>query len=297
MSLYCGIDIGGTKIKYGLVSDNGEVGSIGEIDTPTNQFDMVLTLNRIVKLFQEENHIMGVGISMPGVIYKGEILSTGALMFLDAKNFKNQIEDEVKLPINFVNDANAVALAELWKGNGSGCSTFICTTLGTAVGGGLVINGKLFEGFNGLAGEYGAGLRFNQGGNLLDISSAHCGVVAGACRKYSNLVNNPTKDFEYIINESLQGDADAEIVITDFCNHNATLLYNLALTLGPEKLLIGGGVSGNDNIIDRIRNEYERLANKYSPLKSENMPTIDVCLYRNSSGIVGSVYPFIRRSE
>lgn len=292
MKHYFGVDIGGTHIKYGLVSEQGLVSHRGKIMTATTQAALIHDLLTLVNDFKRYN-LSGVGISMPGIIKDSTVFTTGALVYLDIDSFIETMQREIDHPIHFVNDANAVALAEKWCGSAQDYSDFVCITLGTAVGGALFLNNALYEGAKGLAGEFGMSYTIGASQpSLLDSVAAKCGVVAGACREYSLKSDQPTRDFEVIIQRANDGETLAQDIVEMFCRNNAQLLYTLAVTLGPQALLIGGSVSDNATIMARIIELYQGIARDTKVFPEALLPEVVVCQHRANSGILGSVYHY-----
>lgn len=293
MKYYLGFDLGGTFIKFGVVDQEGVIVMHDKLPTPTTYQELLDAMHNAVLMCQVQYPLASVGCSMPGVVWKGKILSSGALTFLNKEHFCEDLRELLQLPVVLVNDANAVCLAEKWLGNAKNYQDFICVTLGTAVGGAMFVNGKLHEGFHGLAGEFGAGTMATHQTSLADCISANCGVVLGACRKYSNQTENKTKDFEEILRRAEHQETLAIATVEEFVLMNGALMYNLALTMGPECILIGGGISQNEAIIHRITAEYQRLAQAYAPIPLDYMPAIRSCKFHNRSGILGAVYAVI----
>lgn len=296
MKNYLGIDIGGTHVKYGLVDSLGQVSNVGKTMTPQTQKGLIDLIEKQVDSYSSFG-LFGVGLSIPGIIKDSKMITSGALTFLDTQTFMSDVTAKISIPVSFVNDANAVALAEKWCGNAQCYSDFICITLGTAVGGSLFLNNSLYEGAKGLAGEFGMSYEIGRKNpTLLDTIAAKCGVVAGACREYSNKSEYPTRDFEEIIHRSQQGEELAQKTIDKFCKNNAELLYNLAVTIGPEALLIGGSVSSNAEIMNKIFNMYHLIAEEADVFPQDLLPEVQVCKFKANSGVLGSVYKFERKN-
>ncbi len=293
MKYYLGFDLGGTFIKFGVVKEDGTIMMHDKLSTPTTYQELLHVMHAVVRECQIQYLLAGVGCSMPGVVWKGKILSSGALTFLNKETFYEDLRHQFQLPVALVNDANAVCLAEKWVGNAIAYQDFICVTLGTAVGGGMFVNGALHEGFHGLAGEFGTGTIVMHQTDFTDCIHANCGVVLGACRKYNNQTENKTNNFEEILYRADNQEELAKTVVDEFVQMNGALLFNLALTTGPECILIGGGISQNENIIRRMTEEYERLAKAYAPLPAEYMPLIGSCKFHNKSGVLGAAYAAI----
>ncbi|VEE80705.1 ROK family protein [Enterococcus hirae] len=178
-SYYLGVDIGGTFIKLGIVDSTGQIIKKEKI-TSTNDMTQILTgLKNYLNEQQQYLDISGVGISLPGVInHDGTMQTAGSLKKFIGLNVKEIAQDHLQLPVEIITDSKAVALAEGWLGNGANYSNYVCVTLGSAIGGAIVIDRKLYWGQGGLAGEFGVSLmgRENQEYKL-DSTSLHAGVV------------------------------------------------------------------------------------------------------------------------
>ncbi|MGV1139546.1 ROK family protein [Enterococcus hirae] len=244
---------------------------------------------------QQYLDISGVGISLPGVInHDGTMQTAGSLKKLIGLNVKEIAQDHLQLPVEIITDSKAVALAEGWLGNGANYSNYVCVTLGSAIGGAIVIDRKLYWGQGGLAGEFGVSLmgRENQEYKL-DSTSLHAGVVGGLCRKYSLAIGKEVKDAKYIFDLAAQKDALAKKYVDEFLDDVARLLTNISVYIAPEAILIGGGVSGNSQIMAEIQAAYTRIIHEYRVLSSVQMPQVIPCKLANDAGVIGSVKQII----
>ena len=157
MSIYLGIDIGGTSIKYGTYNEYGEELIKGSKYIKTPKYDLGKLVKIIDSIVNEFKELDGIGLSIPGCINpeSGYIQDGGSIRALDKVNIKELLKRELKIDVEVENDANCALLAEKWIGNAKESSNFICITLGTGVGGALYINDKLVSGNNNFAGEFG----------------------------------------------------------------------------------------------------------------------------------------------
>ncbi|EOS8001043.1 ROK family protein [Enterococcus hirae] len=294
-SYYLGVDIGGTFIKLGIVDSTGQIIKKEKI-TSTNDMTQILTdLKNYLNEQQQYLDISGVGISLPGVInHDGTMQTAGSLKKLIGLNVKEIAQDHLQLPVEIITDSKAVALAEGWLGNGANYSNYVCVTLGSAIGGAIVIDRKLYWGQGGLAGEFGVSLmgRENQEYKL-DSTSLHAGVVGGLCRKYSLAIGKEVTDAKYIFDLAAQKDALAKKYVDEFLDDVARLLTNISVYIAPEAILIGGGVSGNSQIMAEIQAAYTRIIHEYRVLSSVQMPQVIPCKLANDAGVIGSVKQII----
>ena len=153
------IDIGGTMIKYGLVSSDGEILSTDKIKTESNK-GLNNILNKIDNIFKryKENNPVGIAVSGTGQINGmiGKVIGGNPIIpNWIGTNLVKILEEKYNLPAVLENDVNCVALGEKWIGAGKDLSNFICLTIGTGIGGGIILNNQLFRGENFVAGEFG----------------------------------------------------------------------------------------------------------------------------------------------
>ena len=155
MSEYLTIDVGGTAVKYALMNEEAEIAEKGEVATPHDSQEEFINL--VVGLYQKyQDRVEGIAMSAPGRIdaSRGYFYTSGALGYLDHTDFAALLADKVKVPFRLENDAKSAALAELWKGSMQGVANGTVITLGTGIGGAIIINGKLYRGSTFAAGEY-----------------------------------------------------------------------------------------------------------------------------------------------
>ncbi|RXT05208.1 ROK family glucokinase [Ammoniphilus sp. CFH 90114] len=282
---YAGIDLGGTSIKMGICTETGQ--SVRELERPTPQGHY----KDVLEVFQEMIHqlvseaqisldtVKGVGVGVPALldIEKGYIYE---IVNLGWKNvsLKEELEVLLGLPCYVDNDANTAALGEMWQGAGVGARHLICITVGTGIGGGLILNGDIYHGAIGLAGEIGhvtvradEGQRCNCGkmGCLETETSATAMTYYG--RKIAEAGESPplaevlkntgaitAKD---VIDVARQGDQAAQKILDQVGYYLGLSLAQLSNVLNPEKIVIGGGVSkAGDFFMEPIRKNFKKYA-------------------------------------
>lgn len=298
MEEYLGIDVGGSFIKYGVINKNGSVLLQNKI--PSNRKEpgkIIESLIQIILKIKNVRPLVGVALSIPGVISeKSQMLTSGALEGLYRYNLAQILGDKTKMKVCIVNDAKAVGYAEKWIGAGKNCHNFVCLPLGTGVGGTIVLNGKVIQGRTGAAGEFGLmlmGLGKSEPVGY-DSASFHCGAVAGLCRIYNRkLGNRAFEDWELDIKKILlcasQGQLQAIESLEEFYNNVAVLLLNITVSLDPEKILIGGGISENETIMDGIKKALKVLVTRYPEISAIGTPAIESCQLGNAAGMIGAV--------
>ena len=274
-----GVDIGGTSVKMGLFDQEGQILEKWEIPTrKENSGEEILP--DIAKSIQEKNveksiskeDILGIGMGVPGPITEdGRVLKCANLgwgIFSVAERVRGLTGVE---KVKIGNDANVAALGEQWRGGGRGFDSIVMVTLGTGVGGGVVLNGKILTGANGAAGEIGhlpvkAGetrvCGCGKRGCLEQYSSA-----TGLMRKARELVEHTDKpsmmrDYEQLTGKEIfaayeAGDALAAEVVEEFAEYLGLGLGQVAQVVDPQAFVIGGGVSKNGpEVTEAIKDKY-----------------------------------------
>lgn len=294
MKYYVGVDIGGTRIKLGVINTLGEIHNQMLQDTP-KEFEAVVSIIKEYIRSQAHVELSGVGISTPGIIREdGYLQTSGAIKCFLHRNLKEELQKLLQLPVIVENDSKCAAAGERWLGDAKELSDFVCLTLGTAVGGAIYINGSLHRGLGGLAGEFGIALTglvpelYNE-----QSYSYHAATVAGLCRNYSYAVHERVLDAQEIYRRKDKGDEVAKRCIEEFYHACATLFVNIAVFIGPEVILIGGGISNSEEAMQGMKREYERMCEEYHVLSMVSVPKLQPCKCKNEAGMLGAVYPFI----
>ena len=282
MNKFVGVDLGGTHLRAAVVNiDSGELTGLKQIDTLAREgHDAViarmadLILDVIHASGLTKSHIGGIGIGVPGQID----LEHGVVRFLPnlPGNWLNvplrqRIEELVGLPTHILNDARSMTFGEWKLGAGRGVDTVACFTLGTGIGGGLVINGKLHLGISGSAGELGH--------QVIDFNGPRCGcgnlgcletfasgpaiaamgiraVVQGLTTCIGEMVDYDLNRItpKVIYQAAMQGDAIAQDIYEKAGYYIGVALSGVLAVISPHKVVIGGGVSqAGDLLLDPIR--------------------------------------------
>ena len=279
-----GIDVGGTSVKCGLFQTDGTLLEKWEIPTRTENggSEILPDIAKSVKAKMAEkgiaaDDVAGVGIDVPGPVNdKGE-LSIAVNLNWGYKNIVKELSDELGgMAVKAANDANAAALGEMWAGGGKGSKNLVMVTLGTGVGGGIIVDGKIVAGAHGAGGEVGhacvdpeeeAVCNCGNHGCLEQMTSA-TGIVRLA-KKY--LVSHDTPSSLRERGESIsakavfdalkEGDAAAEAIVQEFSEYLGRALAVFACVVDPEVIVVGGGVSKAGQIlIDGVAKYYREAA-------------------------------------
>lgn len=305
---FLGVDIGGTAVKIGLVNDNGDVVYQNSYNVNFDNYKtpIIQTVKKSIALFLQKNNVnikdlSGIGVSATGQIdvNTGTVIGSGGnIKNWNNTNIKKQLEDKFKLKTTVINDANAVALGEFWIGNGKGYSNIIAITIGTGIGGGIIINSNLLNGSMGIAGELGH-FSINCNGNRCSCGNLGCYETYGSMTALVNSIKNNQKllnelnmkqnqingkvIFDLIENEKVN------LIVESWIDHIAEGLVSLTHIFNPEIILIGGGVSNQDYFINKVR---LKVLEKIMPNFGKNLK-IKQAKLNNTAGLVGGVYYLI----
>ena len=275
-----GVDIGGTTIKIGLFSVEGDL--IEKWEIPTNKEDngkYILTeiadfINRTIETKGiDKSDVIGVGLGVPGPVNKNGFVSVCVNLGWNSLNVEKEFHEISGLPVQVGNDANVAALGEMWQGAGKGYQDVLMVTLGTGVGGGFVLNGKIVSGIHGAGGEIGhmpvkddepTACNCGNHGCLEQYVSA-TGIVTQAKKvldqdaRSSSLRNYECLEAKHVYDEAKNGDVVANEIVDSTCKILAKALAQICSVIDPEIIVIGGGVSkAGDILTSRITQSFKK---------------------------------------
>ena len=309
---YIGIDLGGTNIAAGIVSDSLQL--IAKKSIPTGKDrdyteiieDMAQLSHELIKEAElTTEDIEYIGIGSPGVCDR----ENGILLYANNINFNDvpmakEMQKHISLPVFIENDANCAALGESLAGAAKDVSDSVTITLGTGIGGGIVINKRIFSGFNGMAGEIGHTLL------VFDGELCTCGK-RGCWEAYASATalirqtraaaeENPNSAINRLVDGNLNlinaktafdamrlGDYTGIKVVDQYIIYLAEGIANIIVFLQPEKIVIGGGISKEgETLLKPLRKAVkERLYYKKEDVPQAKLVTAEI---GNDAGIVGA---------
>ena len=288
-----GIDIGGTTIKADLYDDFGtslnqfkEIETIIDYDLGTNQI-----LNQVCDLIGEyilNYSIDGVGISTAGVVNAntGEIIYAGyTIPGYIGVNFTSEIEKRFGLSTFVENDVNCAALGELWKGQAKDKKNVVMVTIGTGIGGSIIVNGQIVNGFNYTAGEVG----YIPVGNSDWQSKASTTALIHLYQKKSLKTNQTGRTF---FTDLSSGDKIAKETFEIFVENLTKGLLTISYLLNPEILILGGGIlAKKDILLPEIQGSLAKnvMDNRFLP------KNVVAATLGNEAGRIGAVKNFLDR--
>ena len=278
-----GIDVGGTTCKIGFFETNGKLIDKWEIKTNTenNGAAILSDIAQAVdnKLAQEgisKDDVQGVGIGVPGPVKSNGVVNRCVNLGWGIVNVEEELGNLTGLKVKAGNDANVAALGEMRQGAAKGCKDVIMVTLGTGVGGGIIVDGKIVAGAHGAGGEVGhacvepeeeAVCNCGNHGCLEQMTSA-TGIVRLA-KKYLASHDTPSSlrergesiSAKAVFDALKEGDAAAEAIVQEFSEYLGRALAVFACVVDPEVIVVGGGVSKAGQIlIDGVAKYYREAA-------------------------------------
>ena len=282
------IDIGGTMIKYGLVSSDGKILSTNKIKTEASK-GLNNILNKIDNIFKgyKENNPVGIAVSGTGQINGmiGKVIGGNPIIpNWIGTNLVKILEEKYNLPAVLENDVNCVALGEKWIGAGKDLSNFICLTIGTGIGGGIILNNQLFRGENFVAGEFGHTLikkgefeQFASTTALIRLVKEKTGKILNG-KEIFDLEKKEIVEYQEVISEWIENLTDG--------------LSSIVYCFNPANIILGGGVIGQgEALINRIKNS---LFKKIGLQFKEKLNIIQAKL-GNNAGMIGASYLLLEK--
>ncbi len=285
MKISFGIDVGGTNIKIGKFSEHK---LIKKYSVPTDEIDVTKQLINEINKEINNDQLVKIGVGIPGPVVDGVVLGAQNINWFERVNLKKILEDKFKCDVVVYNDANAASLGEFNYGSGKEYQSIVFITLGTGIGGGIIINGNLLEGATGSSGEIGHI-------NLEHLNGRNCSCGLSGCfeqyasatgiMKTAAIVNKKFNDLscKELFQLAEEKDLDALKVLEITIDYLGLGIANICNVLNPECVIIGGGVSnGLAPYMEMIIEKF----NKYAFFSVRNTK-IKLSKLKNDAGIYG----------
>ena len=284
-----GIDLGGTTIKFAIMTATGDIQQKWSIQTNILDEgshivpDIIDSINYHLDLYQlDKERIIGVGMGTPGTVNEKDGTVQGAfnLNWKESQNVKADLEAGLGFPVAVDNDANAAALGEQWRGAGNNQPEVVFVTLGTGVGGGLVNEGKMIHGAKGAAGEvghmivepggykctcgnYGCLEQYASATGVVNLAHDYADAYAGDSKLKAMVSNGEEITSKIVFDLAKEGDYLANEVVDKVAFYLGLATANIANLLNPSAIVIGGGVSAaGDFLLTRVQKNFNDFAFK-----------------------------------
>lgn len=318
--MFLAFDIGGSFIKYAEMTQEGEILEKGKIPTPVRPgqgvTDLTEALGSIYDVWKEKVSVEGIAIGLPGQVdvEQGIVYGGGALKYMDKIPLAGLISKRCDgVRVSLENDGKCAALAEVWKGNAKDATDACVLVFGTGIGGGIIKNRKVYRGRRLLAGEISYMIENMTMDQLHDISRIEDITIEESYEKMPYLWGTKSSsnalvyrvaqakgmEFSKLSGELIyqwaqEGDSLVKELLEEVYFSIAKQCCNLYVTLDPDIILIGGGISAQPAFIEGIQKYVDKLkqiTKVYDELK------IDVCKFRNDSNLLGALYNYLQMYE
>lgn len=307
MQIYIGVDLGGTSVKTGICDEEGHLLTSSEGPTEADLGTERVVANIVAyvrKLVQESQYdwdqVAGIGAGVPGFMDKAEgFIHFSPNLPLSNVPLRRLLEEQWGKPVMLENDANVAALGEAWSGAAKGVPISVLYTLGTGVGGGIVIDGRVLSGATGMAGELGhmtivpdleaIQCGCGQTGCLETVSSAtgiirmaNDAVARGDKTMLADLKAITAKD---VFDAARANDETALRIVQRAAYYLAKSMAMVSLVVNPNRFVVGGGVSkAGDLLLDPVRDAFRKLA----PERAQEGVDIVAARLGNDAGMIGA---------
>lgn len=301
-----GIDLGGTTCKLGLFKTDGSLLEKWEIPTDIsgNGKNILPSIAEAVRKKMDEHgirqeQVLGAGIGVPGAVDEQGVVNRCINLGWGIVPVAQELEKLTGIPAFAANDANVAALGEAWKGSGSGYSSIAMITLGTGIGGGIILNGRIWNGFHGAAGEFGHIVV-----NPQELEACNCGnygcieqyaSATGIARQARHMLHRSTQTSllriidpvtaKDVFDAAKKGDELAMDIVREICGMLGKLIADICNIINPEAVIIGGGVSRAGQIlVDELSEEFRK-----SVFHASRKTVIRLAELGNEAGMYGSM--------
>ena len=313
MKQYLLIDIGGTFIKYSLTDAHAQKVSGGKVPTPlTGMDDLLAAIEGFAAPWKGQ--FEGCAVSMPGRIdTKRGIAHTGGILsgFMWEQPFAALLEQQLGVPVTIANDGKCAAAAEAWTGSLAGVDNGLVLVLGTGIGGGIILNGKVYMGSHSAAGEVsnlvtelgsmeGDDFRFDVIGKVAESpvwagKASASGLIAAYAAEKQLPAHGPQPTGEEIFAAYVAGEPEACRALKKFARRVALGIIGLQSVLDVERVAIGGGISAADALLPAIQTELDDLFAR-CPVFPMLEPELVRCRYGNDANMIGALKLFFERN-
>jgi len=290
-----GVDIGGTAVKMGLVDSEGRIHARHEASVSFDGYRTPI-LKTVLKeterfLQKEKAAVEGIGVSAAGQIDEntGVVIGTnGKIPGYEGSRIKEEMEKAFSVPTFVLNDANAAVLGECFAGRAKGADPVLMLTLGTGVGGGIVLGGKVFGGFRGIAGEMGH-FTLYQDGSPCACGKRGCYENYAATTALVRMAREETGEEEIngrlVFERAEQGDGAMLRILEKWTEDIAAGISGLVHIFNPRMILIGGGVSAQETLL--MKPLREKILRQVMPRFGEKLE-IQSAVLGNDAGLIGA---------
>ena len=288
---YICFDIGGTFVKHAVITGDGVICTQDTFSTVHESKELfIASLLCIIRQYEKAFTIQGVGVSMPGVVdpETGLSITAGAVYPLYGENVLHSLQAEVTYPVVIENDANCALLAEKLNGKAVDNTDVVLLTIGTGIGGAIMVNNQLIHGHQFKSGEFGM-MRIDHArhpNKTLHELASTTALVQMYKDRFGNI--EPINGKE--IMQKMRQEKEVAQVVDEWAENIGVAIFNIATFMNPEKILIGGGISADALLLPTVLKALDKNIHWHD----FGVP-IDICQHENNAGLLGALYCLLHK--
>lgn len=289
-----GFDVGGSSIKFSVMTADGEILTKGSVDTPDNLDDFYNELIQVKESLAVKYKLIGAAFSLPGAVddAAGIIGGASALPYIHDFPIKKALGEKLFLPVTMENDANCAALGEAWLGAAKLCQDVVFLVIGSGVGGAVVKNKQIHHGMHLHGGEFGYMVMDNKGTTLSNAASTR--ALAEKVSLAKGLDKNALNGKEvFALQEA--GDEIAHKAVEEMYEALARAIYNIQYCVDPELFVIGGAISERSDFAENINRYIHSILAKVEIARI--CPQVVRAEHGNDANLMGAVYNFLQKNK
>ena len=300
MQKYMVYDIGGTSIKWSIITENGDILISSSIKTPNNVEEFFNVLASNANINKEKYGLKGIAISSPGAVdvEKGIINGASAIPYIHGPNFKEVLYKKTKLCTEIENDANCAALGESWIGSAKDVSDAIFIVCGSGIGGAIIKDKRIHSGANKHGGEFGYCIvDFDSESKSKYAYWSEMGSTVVLARNIAKRKEISESDMDGLKAFKLfdEGDEIAREEVDKYYTYMAIGIYNMQYIYDPEVVVLGGAISEREGYIEAINEKLNDIMSNNRLGKVR--PKLRKCMYGNNANKLGALYNFLQRQD
>lgn len=293
MSNYIVFDIGGSSVKWSIMSKMGDILTKDKIKVVDSVDQFFEELSKIVNINKDNFNLKGIAISSPGAVdsITGIVGGASAIPYIHGPNFKEILKEKTGLDVAIENDANCAALGECWLGAAkeeNDCAFVVC---GSGIGGAIVKDKKVHTGIHKHGGEFGYCIvDYDKDGEEKYLTWSRVGSTSALARAISQRKGLEEKDIDGLKAFQLydEGDIIAVEEVNKYFRYMAIGIYNIQYTYDPEVIVLGGAISEREGYIESINEKLDEIICNNTDGKIK--PIVKKCIHGNDANMIGALY-------
>lgn len=293
MSNYIVFDIGGSSVKWSIMSKMGDILTKDKIKVVDSVDQFFEELSKIVNINKDNFNLKGIAISSPGAVdsITGIVGGASAIPYIHGPNFKEILKEKTGLDVAIENDANCAALGECWLGAAKEENDCVFVVCGSGIGGAIVKDKKVHTGIHKHGGEFGYCIvDYDKDGEEKYLTWSRVGSTSALARAISQRKGLEEKDIDGLKAFQLydEGDIIAVEEVNKYFRYMAIGIYNIQYTYDPEVIVLGGAISEREGYIESINEKLDEIMCNNTDGKIK--PIVKKCIHGNDANMIGALY-------